>query len=585
MTPQTSPSSYYHVEGRTDVGCKRSENQDWLGWFECKNGLVATVCDGMGGHAGGQTASHVAVEAIKGILTDNYFANPSEAIVAACNAANIAVHKRAQEEPALTGMGTTCVMLIMRDGKVYCGCIGDSRIYLVRDGKIRQLTKDQSLVQQLVDCGEITPEQAERHPRKNVILNAIGIDEMQPATVLPDAILPQAGDCFVLCSDGLSGMVSNATIEQVVNERRTLKLGERAEKLIRLAREAGGLDNITSLLVEFTATPPGNNIASESKPEKPKKKTWIPIVAGACLLTLLIAVAGFFLWKHFQKDEPEFVETHTLDGKGKALEEYIDTGAEPIEGGTMVYEKGLQLMELEYSEKWNKTLVYVTLKDGVDTLSLDAVKPSQISIEPKGNIDKEEIEENHFVYHFNKTPIDTTRYHEIVLRYTVDGAVKVKYYPIFFKEPFRIIKEAGKSAPTPKTDTKQAGTTESSTKPDPKPSDVKEKPTEDKKAASTKPPKTFSEVTQPVSSNSNKFSVEGKGGSSDATHIRRDYTIEMDKLPQDNWYTITPKGENGCEIEVKAEQLSVNHNKVINVPVKDKDGNPGELKINVRLND
>ena len=104
-------------------------------------------------------------------------------------------------------MGSTCVVLLVRDGKVYLGHVGDSRIYLIRDRRIKQLTKDHSFVQMLVDRGEITHEQAEHHPRKNEITNALGIADMKPATIMPDAILPMAGDVFLLCSDGLSAAI------------------------------------------------------------------------------------------------------------------------------------------------------------------------------------------------------------------------------------------------------------------------------------------------------------------------------------------------------------------------------------------
>ena len=211
---KTKQYYYCNVEGNTDIGCKRQKNEDWLDSFECDNGLVAVVCDGMGGHVGGQIASHTAVEAIRNFLLSHYFDNPKDAIVAACNAANQAILQKTAERPELNGMGSTCVMLIVRSGKVYIGSVGDSRVYLIRSKKIHQLTKDQSYVQMLVDLGQIDKEQAEHHPRKNEITNALGLPSMQPATVLETPIHPEAGDCFLLCSDGLTNMADDEDIRE-----------------------------------------------------------------------------------------------------------------------------------------------------------------------------------------------------------------------------------------------------------------------------------------------------------------------------------------------------------------------------------
>lgn len=250
-----SKYSYCHVAQRTDVGCKRKANEDWLATFECDNGLVAVVCDGMGGHVGGAVASHLAVETIQQFLTSTRCDDPRKAIIEAIDRANKALLRHTEKHPELAGMGSTCVMLIVRDGRVWMGSVGDSRIYLVRQRAIKQLTKDQSYVQTLVDSGQITPEQAEHHPRKNEILNAIGLKTMQPATVLAEPIIPQAGDCFVLCSDGLSGMVPDNEILAVVSRQADMSQQQRVDTLVQMARNAGGLDNITCQIVEFSIAP------------------------------------------------------------------------------------------------------------------------------------------------------------------------------------------------------------------------------------------------------------------------------------------------------------------------------------------
>lgn len=298
-----NPYYYCNIEGETNVGCKRKQNEDWLESFECKNGLVAIVCDGMGGHVGGQVASHLAIDTIKEFVCGNTFNDPNEMIIAACNIANQAILNRTAAEPQLAGMGSTCVMLVVRDGKVYVGSVGDSRVYLVRSKKIIQLTKDQSYVQMLVDMGEITREQAERHPRRNEITNALGLPTMRPATVLDTPIIPEAGDCFLLCSDGLSGMVSDEAIAKIVSSQASMSQRERVSALIKAACDNGGNDNVTCQIVEFSVSPHG---------EKKKKGSllWLWILLSVLFVTLAGggAAAWYFLSGDNDKDQKTKVD-------------------------------------------------------------------------------------------------------------------------------------------------------------------------------------------------------------------------------------------------------------------------------------
>lgn len=298
-----NPYYYCNIEGETNVGCKRKQNEDWLESFECKNGLVAIVCDGMGGHVGGQVASHLAIDTIKEFVCGNTFNDPNEMIIAACNIANQAILNRTAAEPQLAGMGSTCVMLVVRDGKVYVGSVGDSRVYLVRSKKIIQLTKDQSYVQMLVDMGEITREQAERHPRRNEITNALGLPTMRPATVLDTPIIPEAGDCFLLCSDGLSGMVSDEAIAKIVSSQASMSQRERVSALIKAACDNGGNDNVTCQIVEFSVSPHG---------EKKKKGSllWLWILLSVLFVTLAGggAAAWYFLSGESVKDQKTKVD-------------------------------------------------------------------------------------------------------------------------------------------------------------------------------------------------------------------------------------------------------------------------------------
>ncbi len=368
---------YCHIEGNTDVGCKRKANEDWLDSFECDNGLVAVVCDGMGGHVGGQVASHVAVEAIHSFLCSNYFADPKDAIVEACNTANNAILQRAAEQPDLTGMGSTCVMLIVKDGKVYMGSVGDSRIYLVRSKTIRQLTKDQSYVQMLVDAGQITQEQAEHHPRKNEITNALGLVGMQPATVLEDPINPEAGDCFLLCSDGLSGMVSDREIAKVVSNQMGMSQQERVNTLIDKARKNGGLDNITCQIVEFAVTP------DTPMPTSLKDKLLrfgLPVLAS-----ILISGISCFVWNYFHKVKTESEYVAKMRKETKYISE-VDTliNSKNQKDYIEIEEiKNLGIMFYIYHQ--DERIDTITSKEQLSISSLSVFPDENLTLKKQGN--------------------------------------------------------------------------------------------------------------------------------------------------------------------------------------------------------
>lgn len=327
--------NYCHIVGKTDVGRKRAVNEDNMFNTVTQNGLVSVVCDGMGGHVGGATASKIAVSTIIDNLNNVYYDDPRIAIGESIDKANKAIIQKTMEQPELAGMGSTCVLLLVRSGKVYIGHVGDSRIYLVRSKRIIQLTKDHSYVQMLVDHGEITKEQAEHHPRKNEITNALGIPNMSPATVAEDAIIPEAGDCFILCSDGLSGMVSDDKICKIISRQSEMNAQERIDKLVALANENGGVDNITVQLVEFSVSP---NTLSDEK----KFPSWAKIICAVSLVIAII-VGGCLLWKG--KPDPSPVDNNSSIVETKSDVEIIERDLGEIE-----YKKNGHIVELVFSE-------------------------------------------------------------------------------------------------------------------------------------------------------------------------------------------------------------------------------------------
>jgi protein phosphatase len=221
------------VGARTDVGRVRKGNEDS---FKAEEPLFA-VADGMGGHQGGEVASSLALETIgKG-------GGPLEQMV---REANEAVYRRAAGDPGLSGMGTTLTALRADGDVLRMAHVGDSRAYMLRDGRLQRLTKDHTVVQRLVDEGKLTAQEAEIHPQRSILTRALGVDES--LQVDQGAIEPRPGDRLLLCSDGLTGMVDEERITRLLTENPDPQAA--ADTLVTAANDAGGQDNITAVVID-----------------------------------------------------------------------------------------------------------------------------------------------------------------------------------------------------------------------------------------------------------------------------------------------------------------------------------------------
>ncbi|MBQ7860429.1 MAG: Stp1/IreP family PP2C-type Ser/Thr phosphatase [Faecalibacterium sp.] len=235
----------------TDIGAVRRENQDDFRACQQSDSLGwAVVCDGMGGARGGKIASRVGCDSVQQFFAQQLAdARPGQEDIFLTDAlqyANRKIYDLACQNPEIAGMGTTAVCLLVRGPMAHLCHAGDSRAYLSRGGVLRQVTHDHSYVQELVDSGTITPQQAEHHPKKNVITRALGVE----ATLRPEyTSLPvQKGDILLLCSDGLSNAVPATQIQNILE---TTPFYEAPARLIEAANFNGGPDNITALLVQL----------------------------------------------------------------------------------------------------------------------------------------------------------------------------------------------------------------------------------------------------------------------------------------------------------------------------------------------
>jgi protein phosphatase len=246
------------ASGITDIGRKRDRNEDA---FLINDELqLYVVADGMGGHAGGEYASALAVNTVEEIVTGMELPNEPEADVDPVDvirgrlseAVRLAGHRIfdwADEHPEFRGMGTTTVVLLLHQGNAFIAHVGDSRLYLVRDGGIRQVTDDHSLVAQSIREGLLTEEQARFHRMRNVITRALGFDRRVEVDLVVQAVV--RGDTFVLCTDGLSGKVDDHEIRDIINAHDPQLA---ARHLVSAACARGGEDNISVVVVRVEST-------------------------------------------------------------------------------------------------------------------------------------------------------------------------------------------------------------------------------------------------------------------------------------------------------------------------------------------
>lgn len=237
---------------KTDIGLKRSTNQDAYAAGELPGSVAwAVVCDGMGGAAGGNYASSTAVKLISERICASYRVGMSSnsirnVLTSAITAANISVYDMSVQNPDLSGMGTTVVAALIVNGSVCIAHAGDSRAYILNKNSLRQLTKDHSFVQEMVDRGSLTPDQAKDDPRKNLITRALGVSNDLRIDFCEEFI--DENDVLLICTDGLTNFVETEDFYELTSDG---NFYEYAERLVNRANENGGGDNITVVTISY----------------------------------------------------------------------------------------------------------------------------------------------------------------------------------------------------------------------------------------------------------------------------------------------------------------------------------------------
>ena len=282
------------------MGRRRSGNEDshalWESGGHGPADVLVVVCDGMGGSNAGEVASRMTVDAVVRLFEGDPGDDPGAALAHAIETANAEVWQHTRSRPDLEGMGTTCTALAVRGDEAVVGHVGDSRAYLVRNGRLRQITQDHSLVAQLVASGQLTHEAARVDPRRNVVTRSIGIAPAIDVDLVRLDEPLRAGDTLILCSDGLHGQVGEGDLARIASGE---SIERASQQLIDLANQAGGPDNITVALVRMeeregaprASARPGGATAAAPRAAAKRRTLQLLIVALAALTLLLCGLA------------------------------------------------------------------------------------------------------------------------------------------------------------------------------------------------------------------------------------------------------------------------------------------------------
>ena len=300
------------VGAKSDVGQVRQANEDSYLVDE----PLFVVADGMGGHIAGDVASSTAVSVIAG-QASTASAENLQTLVDLVRAANKAIWEKAGQDPSLKGMGTTCTLMLVDNEKAYFAHVGDSRAYLLRGGELTQVTEDHTLVGRMVKEGRLSEEEAESHPQRSIITRALGVDSDVEVDVMSLDLRP--GDRILLCSDGLSSMISD---EAIVGPLREETDPQRvADRLVELANEAGGEDNVTVVIIDVTEDKPAAATAVRRSPtvsaespsprhveeaapaEERRHRTWPRKLAITLVLVALLVAGAFFLGRWYLNNQ------------------------------------------------------------------------------------------------------------------------------------------------------------------------------------------------------------------------------------------------------------------------------------------
>jgi PPM family protein phosphatase len=341
-----SKQAHLHVSAVTDAGISGKDNEDSYAVSAFRTdtkpsipSIFAVVADGIGGHLAGEVASQMSVELISQFIAASDGARPASILAEAIIFASQKIYQAAESNREQQGMGSTCACAWIVGDHFYMATVGDSRVYLIRKNNIRQLNKDHTWIQEAIESGALSPDEAREHPNAHVIRRYLGSRQ----TVTPDfrillngnetdadavgnqgmTLLP--GDCLLLCSDGLTDLVSDKEIQSRIQNKK----GKNAlNDLVALANHRGGHDNIT--IVSITVPEEAHPVVSEPTPKRKARSRWSCLVAGALLL-MILSIIGGLTW-YFNNSGINVSPTATLSFETNITQAPLVTSQAPQPG-------------------------------------------------------------------------------------------------------------------------------------------------------------------------------------------------------------------------------------------------------------
>ena len=378
------------VAYKTDVGRVREGNEDSL---LVQDPLYA-IADGMGGHVAGDVASQTAIETI---TRNAEGAVEPGALADLIKQANVAIWEKAQEEPALRGMGTTCTLISVDGSQIHIGHVGDSRAYMLRDGKLLQLTEDHTLVGRMVKEGRLQPEEAERHPQRNIITRTLGVDpEVQVDTMSLEMV---EGDRILICSDGLNSMLDAGEIRDALADETDPQVS--VDRLVEEANAAGGEDNVTVVVIDFEAGEGSSGAAAteieeespemppppprvDTLPEAPRAKSRVTrAILSSLLIVAVLAVGGFMIFRYAIVENSYFVGVN-----GSGMVTIYQGLPDEVAGVTFKEEQETSSVALADLPEFLRGDV----EDGIDAESLDDARETVANLKDRARDEEFEVQ-------------------------------------------------------------------------------------------------------------------------------------------------------------------------------------------------
>ena len=361
---ETKELTNFHYISLTDKGCVRTNNEDYLGYFDTLNGHVFVVCDGVGGLPCGEKASQTVVNSVKFFFSNFYYKDPVQALSDALDYAQDRLADEVRNDRSCQGMATTVVLALVRYNTVYYAHMGDSRLYFLHNKELIRLTRDDSYVWSLVEEGKLSPKDAESHPRKNELTKALGLFPPCTPNICSKPIRPDEKDLILLCTDGLYNMISEKEIQSILSRRGHIE--EKGMDMLKTAIKRGATDNISLQIIKFYNVDSRTTISTTQAPVAKTSQRKKLVIALEILLAVLFVV-GIAVMRFGNRTQPT-TERPTRPPQNYSINIKTDTTCN-IDSVSLLY--GVKIEDIVIFSKGGNYIMNIPVKKILKTRYYD----------------------------------------------------------------------------------------------------------------------------------------------------------------------------------------------------------------------